>query len=340
MKVWMLIIVLAAITMASPGEGRTAEPIVIRFSHVVAEDTPKGKAAAFFKRRAEALTGARVRVDVYPNSTLYKDRDEMEALQLGAVQMLAPSLAKFGVLGMPEFEVFDLPYIFDGQASLERVTNGPIGRQLLASLGARGITGLAFWDNGFKSFSANTPIRKPEDLAGKRMRIQPSRVLEEQMIALGAVPQMMAFSEVYDALRIGVVDGTENPHSNLYSQRMHEVQKHIALTEHGYLGYAVITNRKFWDGLPRPVRRQLEQAVREASEYANRIAREENERAIEQVRAAGTTEIHRLDAAERKAFKDTLLPVHARMAERIGADLIKRIYAETGFDAAGVWPSE
>lgn len=335
MKDWMLVIVLAAVTMAGPGVGQAAEPIVIRFSHVVAEDTPKGKAAVFFKRRAEELTAGRVRVDVYPNSTLYKDRDEMEALQLGAVQMLAPSLAKFGVLGLPEFEIFDLPYIFEDAASLARVTEGPIGRELLDSLSARGITGLAFWDNGFKSFSANTPILEPEDLIGKRMRIQPSRVLEEQMLALGAIPQMMAFSEVYDALRIGVVDGTENPHSNLYSQRMHEVQKHLTVTEHGYLGYAVITNRKFWDGLPRAVRRQLEQALRDASEYANRIAREENERAIEMVTAAGTTKIHQLDAAGRKAFRDALLPVHARMAERIGARLIKRIYAETGFDPGG-----
>lgn len=334
MKVWMLVIVIATITMAGPGAGLAADPIMIRFSHVVAEDTPKGKAAAFFKRRAEELTAGRVRVEVYPNSTLYKDRDELEALQLGAVQMLAPSLAKFGMLGLPEFEVFDLPYIFDGEASLARVTNGPIGRQLLDALGARGIKGLAFWNNGFKSFSANTPILKPEDLVGKRMRIQPSRVLEEQMLLLGAIPQMMAFSEVYDALRIGVVDGTENPHSNLYSQHMHEVQKHITLTEHGYLGYVVITNRKFWDGLPRAVRRQLEQALQEASDYANRIAREENEHAIEQVRAAGTTEIHELDLAGRQAFRDALLPVHERMASRIGADLIKRIYAETGFDPA------
>ncbi|MBL8444930.1 MAG: TRAP transporter substrate-binding protein [Zoogloeaceae bacterium] len=335
MKVWMLVIVLAAITIAVPRAGQAADPIVIRFSHVVAEDTPKGKAAAFFKRRAEELTAGRVLVEVHPNSTLYKDRDELEALQLGAVQMLAPSLAKFGMLGLPEFEVFDLPYIFDDEVSLERVTNGPIGQQLLDSLGSRGIKGLAFWNNGFKSFSANTPILKPEDLSGKRMRIQSSRVLEEQMLALGAIPQMMAFSEVYDALRIGVVDGTENPHSNLYSQHMHEVQKHITLTEHGYLGYMVITNRKFWDGLPRAIRRQLEQALKEASEYANRIAREENERAIALVRAAGTTEIHQLDAAGRQAFRDALLPVHARMAPRIGADLIRRIYAETGFDPGG-----
>lgn len=329
MKYRMLMVMFALFALPA---GAAADPIVIRFSHVVAPDTPKGKAAEFFRDRVEELTRGRVRVEVYPNSSLYKDREEMEALQLGAVQMLAPSLAKFSVLGIAEFEVFDLPYIFDDGDALAKVTDGPIGQRLLASLESRGIKGLAFWDNGFKSFSANTPIRSPDDLQGKRMRIQASKVLEAQMLALGAVPHMMAFSEVYDALRIGIVDGTENPHSNLYTQRMHEVQKHLTLTEHGYLGYAVITNKKFWDGLPRGIRRDLERAMREASRYANRIAREENDRAIAAVRAAGTTEIHELDEQGRLAFKRALLPVHRSMAGRIGADLIGAIYKETGFD--------
>jgi len=215
MKYRMLLAVLAL--LAGTALPVSAEPIVIRFSHVVAPDTPKGKAADYFRLRAEELTQGRVRVEVHPNSTLYKDREELEALQLGAVQMLAPSLAKFGVLGLPEFEVFDLPYIFDDGQALTKVAQGRIGRRLMKSLETRGIKGLAFWDNGFKSFSANTPIRRPEDLVGKHMRIQSSKVLEAQMEALGAVPHMMAFSDVYQALRIGIVDGTENPHSNLYT---------------------------------------------------------------------------------------------------------------------------
>ncbi len=311
---------------------RADDPIVIRFSHVVAPDTPKGKGAEYFKLRAEALTGARVRVEVYPNSTLYKDREEMEALQLGVVQMLAPSLAKFSPLGLREFEVFDLPYIFDGYAALHKVTTGRIGRDLLALLEPRGIKGLAFWDNGFKSFSANTPIRSPADLAGKRMRIQSSKVLEEQMRALGAQPQEMAFSDAYDALRSGFVDGTENPHSNLYTQRMHEVQKHVALTEHGYLGYAVITNRRFWDALPRDIRRQLERAMEEATAYANRIAKEENDRALAAIRASGLTEVYEPSEDELTAFKRALVPVHEKMAGRIDEALIRAIYRETGFD--------
>jgi C4-dicarboxylate-binding protein DctP len=332
MKIRALLVGLVAVGLSAAAVA--ADPIVIKFSHVVAQDTPKGKAADKFKELAEKYTNGAVKVEVYANSTLYKDKEEMEALQLGAVQMLAPSLAKFGPLGVREFEVFDLPYIFDGYDALNKITQGPIGAQLLAKLEPKGIKGLAFWDNGFKSFSAHTPIRKPEDLRGKKMRIQSSKVLEEQMRELKALPQVMAFSEVYQALQTGVVDGTENPHSNLYTQKMHEVQEHMTLSDHGYLGYAVITNKKFWDGLPAEVRGQLEKAIKESTDYANQIAKEENDKALEAVRASGKTEIHTPTAEEKAAFKKALLPVHKKMASRIGADLIQSIYKETGFDPA------
>ncbi len=308
-----------------------AEPIVIKFSHVVAPNTPKGLGAQKFAELAEAYTDGAVRVEVYPNSSLYKDREEMEALQLGAVQLIAPSLAKFGPLRLHEFEVFDLPYLFDNAEALHKVTTGPLGARMLESLESRGVTGLAFWDNGFKSFSANTPIRLPEDLKGKRMRIQSSKVLDAQMRALGAIPLVTAFSEVVQALRAGVVDGTENPHSNFYTQRMYEVQKHMTLTAHGYLGYAVITNQKFWAELPGGIRSALERAMRETTDYTNRIARAENDKALEAVRATGMTEIHAPTEAERDAFKRALLPVHEQMAKRIGPALIEAIYEETGF---------
>ena len=310
------------------------QPITIKFSHVVANDTPKGKAADFFAKKAAELTKGRVKVDVYGNSTLYKDKEEMEALQLGAVQMLAPSLAKFGPLGVKEFEVFDLPFIFDNDAELHKVTQGPVGKQLLGKLEAKGIKGLSFWDNGFKSFSANKPLKTPADFKGVKMRIQSSKVLEAQMRSIGALPQVMAFSAVYQALQTGVVDGTENPHSNLYTQKMHEVQKHMTLTEHGYLGYAVITNKKFWDGLPADVRGQLEQAMKEATVYANMIAKDENDAALEAVRKSGKTQIYTPTPAERLAFKKAMAKVHKEMESRIGKQTIEVVYKETGFDPA------
>ena len=332
MKIRSLLVGLVAVGLSSVA--LAAEPIVIKFSHVVAQDTPKGKAAEKFRELAEQYTKGAVKVEVYPNSTLYKDKEEMEALQLGAVQLLAPSLAKFGPLGVREFEVFDLPYIFDGYEALNKITQGAVGQQLLAKLEPKGIRGLAFWDNGFKSFSANTPITKPEDLRGKKMRIQSSKVLEEQMREVKSLPQVMAFSEVYQALQSGVVDGTENPHSNLYTQKMHEVQKHMTLTDHGYLGYAVITNKKFWDGLPAEIRTQLDKAMVESTAYANQIAKEENDKSLEAVRASGKTEIHTPTAEEKAAFKKAFAPVHKKMESRIGAELIQSIYKETGFDPA------
>jgi C4-dicarboxylate-binding protein DctP len=310
----------------------TGAQTVIKFSHVVASDTPKGKASEFFAKRSGELTKGKVKVEVYANSALYKDKEEMEALQIGAVQMLAPSLAKFGPLGVKEFEVFDFPFIFDDTSDLHRITQGPIGASLLAKLEPRGIKGLAFWDNGFKSFSANTPIKLPADLKGKKFRIQSSKVLEEEIRAVGGIPQVMAFSEVYQALETGVVDGTENPISNFYTQKMHEVQKHLSLTNHGYLGYAVIVNKKFWDELPADVRGQLEQAMKEATIYANKIAEEENFQALEAVRKSGKTTVYMPTKEERMALKKAMAPVHIKMADRVGRDLLQSIYKETGFD--------
>jgi C4-dicarboxylate-binding protein DctP len=321
-------LVLAASAALTALPALAADPIIIKFSHVVAPGTPKGKGADKFKELAEKYTEGKVVVEVYPNSQLYKDKEELEALQLGAVQMLAPSLAKFGPLGVKEFEVFDLPYIFPTYDGLHNVTKGPVGKELLDLLQAKGITGLAYWDNGFKIMSANSPLLTPADFLGLKMRIQSSKVLEAEMNALGAVPQVMAFSEVYQALQTGVVDGTENPPSNMFTQKMNEVQKHATVSNHGYLGYAVIVNKKFWDDLPADVRTNLEKAMSEATDYANSIAKEENDKALEAMKAAGTTEFHELTEEERTEWINALTPVHTEMAERIGADLIAKVQAE------------
>jgi C4-dicarboxylate-binding protein DctP len=326
-------IVLAVLAIAlAIGAAHAQQPIVIKFSHVVAENTPKGKGALRFKELAESRSKGRVKVEVYPNSQLFKDGEEMQMLQLGNVQMLAPSVSKFGPLGAREFEIFDLPYIFDTYENLHRVTSGPIGQNLFRKLDSKGIIGLAYWDNGFKQMSANKPLRTPADFRGLKMRIQSSKVLDSQMRALGATPQVMAFSEVYQALQTGVVDGTENPPSNLYTQKMHEVQKYLAMSDHGVVEYAVIVNKKFWEGLPADVRRTLEGAMTDATQYANAIAKQENEDALAKVKAAGKTEIIVLTPEQKKAWKKALLRVHREHEAAIGKDLIQQIYKETGFD--------
>jgi C4-dicarboxylate-binding protein DctP len=317
-----------ALSLAVPVAAQ--DKIVIKFSHVVAPDTPKGKAAAKFEELAEAYTNGAVDIEVYPNSQLYKDKEEMEALQLGAVQMLAPSLAKFGPLGVQDFEVFDLPFIFADYDALRKVTQGDVGKALLDKLQDKGIAGLAYWDNGFKIMSANSPLKTPDDFLGLKMRIQSSKVIEAQMNALGAVPQVMAFSEVYQALQTGVVDGTENPPSNMYTQKMHEVQTHATVSNHGYLGYAVIVNKQFWDGLDPAVREGLEKAMAESTDYANQIAKEENDKALEAMKSAGTTEFYELTPEERAVWTEALAPVHDEMAERIGAETIAAVKGALG----------
>jgi C4-dicarboxylate-binding protein DctP len=334
MKPGKLVILGAATSLALlfMGGATAQQPVVIKFSHVVAVDTPKGKGAEFFKKLVEERTRGAVKIEVYPNSQLYKDGEEMEALQLGSVHMLAPSLAKFGPLGVREFEVFDLPYMFDNYDELHKVTEGPVGKLLFDKLGSKGIVGLAYWDNGFKVMSANKPLHLPANFKGMKMRIQSSKVIEAQMRALGAIPQVMAFSEVYQALQTGVVDGTENPPSNFATQKMYEVQKYLTVSDHGYLGYAVIVNKKFWDGLPAPTRGTLEGAMKDATKFANDIAKKENDDAMALVKQSGRTEIYTPTAPERAAWKKALTPVHREMESRIGADIIKSVYKVTGFE--------
>lgn len=319
-----LLLALSVATMACANALAQA-PILIKFSHVVTADTPKGQAADKFKELAEKYTKGRVKVEVYPNSTLYKDKEEMEALQLGAVQMLAPSLSKFGPLGVKEFEVFDIPYIFPFKSVLYKVTEGPIGKGLLKKLDSKGITGLAYWDNGFKVMSANKPLLHPADFKGLKMRIMSSKVLDDQMRVLGANPQVMAFSEVYQGLQTGVVDGTENPPSNLFTQKMYEVQSDVTMSNHGYLGYAVIVNKKFWDGLPADIRTELEKAMAEATAFEKNAAQRDNDLALEAVRKSGKTKIHELTDAEQAEWRQALLPVQDHMASRVGKDLIDSI---------------
>jgi len=321
--------VLAAFALSAPAAAQ--QPIVIKFSHVVAVNTPKGLGAERFKQLAEERTKGRVKVEVYPNSSLFKDGEEMEALQLGSVQLLAPSLAKFGPLGAREFEVFDLPYMFDNTAELHKVTEGPVGAALFKKLEPKGIVGLAYWDNGFKMMSANKPIRVPADYKGLKMRIQSSKVLGDEMKALGAIPQVMAFSEVYQAMQTGVVDGSENTPSNMFTQKHHEVQKYIAETNHGYIGYAVIANKKFWDGLPPDIRTTLEGAMRDATKYSNDIAQKENDDALEGIRKSGKSEVIKLTADQKSAMKKALVQVHKENESRVGKDTLAEVYKATGY---------
>jgi len=323
-----------AVTAFLPLQATAQQPLVIKFSYTIAPDTPKGKAAQRFKELVEAKTQGKVKIDVYPNASLYKDKEEIEALQVGAVQILAPAVSKFGPMGVREFEAFDLPYLFDGEAALDKVLEGPIGADLLKRLEPQGVIGLAYWTSGFRGLSANKPLKAPADARGLKFRIPSSKVLDAEIRAIGAVPQVMASSEVYQGLQTGVVDGTEATPSNLYTQKLYEVQKNFTLTNHSALVYAVIVNKDFWQGLPPATRATLETAMKEATAYGNSLAAKENEDALVALRKSGKTQVHEPTEAERTAWKKALVKVHKETAPKIGPELIQSIYKTTGFDPA------
>src|SRR5262249_26883912 len=269
------------------------------------------------------------KVEVYPNAPLDKEKEELEALQLGGVEMLAPSNPKFGPIGVKDFEVFDLPYLLPNKTALRKVTEGPLGKAMLKKLETKGMVGLAYWDNGFKEMSANRPLRMPEDYKGLKFRIQSSKVLEAQFRALGAIPQVMAFSEVYQALQTGVVDGQENTPSNMYTQKFHEVQKYTTLTEHGYIGYVVVVNKKFWDDLPADIRTQLTKAMDEATVYSNDISEKENAEGLDDIKKSGKTELITPTAAESPAMRTPMQPPRQQEAGRVGKQLIDDVVKAT-----------
>lgn len=299
-----------------------AAPIIIKYSHVVAENTPKGKAARKFKEVAEQKLPGKVEVQVFPNSQLFGDGKELEALLLGDVQIIAPSLAKFGKY-TTKLQIFDLPFLFNDMAALDRFQASPEGQSLLDSMESKGIKGLGYLHNGLKQLSANVPLRKPEDAKGLKFRIQSSDVLEAQFKAVGGNPQKISFSEVYQALQTGVVDGTENPWSNIYSKKFHEVQKYIMESNHGALDYMVITNAKWWDGLPADVRKGLSEAMAESIAYGNKVADEETADFRQKVINENKAQVIALTKDEVKAWRQAMKPVWKQFEDDIGADLIK-----------------
>jgi C4-dicarboxylate-binding protein DctP len=313
---------IAAAIFIAPAMAMAQSPIIIKFSHVVANDTPKGKGALKFKELAEKYTDGKVKIEVYPNSQLFKDKEEIEALQLGSVQMLAPSTAKFAPLGAKEFEALDLPWLFKDEATYTSAMKGPVGKWLFQKLESKGITGLAYWDNGFHMVSANRPLLKPSDFEGLKFRISGSKIADQYFRLLGSIPQIMAFSEVYQALQTGVVDGCENTASNYLTQKFFEVQKDITVSYHAHLQYAVIVNSKFWKGLPPDIRQQLDKAMDEATDYTNSIAVKENDDALAEIKKAGKSTLHYLTDDQRQAWQVAMQPTYKWAKGRVGGEVL------------------
>lgn len=308
--------------LAMPMLASAQAPIVIKFSHVVADQTPKGQGALKFKELAEKKFPGRVTVQVFPNSQLFGDGKELEALLLGDVQLIAPSLSKFDRY-TKKVQVFDLPFLFDDIAAVDAFQAGPKGQELLGSMVSRGLRGLGYWHNGMKQMSTNKDkLVRPEDVKGLKFRIQASDVLEAQFRALNASPQKMSFSEVYQGLQTGVVDGQENTWSNIYSQKFFEVQKTIAETNHGVIDYMVVTNAKWWDALPADIRKGLGEAMIEATAHANKLANDFNELDRKKIADAGKAKIQKLTKEDVAVWRKAMEPVWKKFEGEIGRDVI------------------
>lgn len=325
-------LVFSVVALCFAGGVHAQQPIVIKFSHVVSSDAAKGVAAIYFKKLAEERTGGRVRIDVHPKGELYTDNEELHALRSGDVQMLAPSVSKFGQIGVPQFEIFDIPYLIDSDEAWQKATQGPVGRQLLARLEPKGSVGLGYWSAGLKHMSANKPLRRPEDAQRLKMRIQLSEVIRMQMREIRAIPQTTVFSDVYEGLRAGVFDGTENPVTTFYRSRFDRVQRYLTLTGHGYLGYAVIANKRFWDGLPPDIRSALETAVADTARYQSAMIGNADKQAIEAIARGGKTKVIRLDARELAAWKKALAGVALLAEARVGRENVVDLRKELGIE--------
>lgn len=314
-------LILAAGLMAF-GLSATAAPLVIKYSHVVADQTPKGQAALKFKELAEKKLAGKVEVQVFPNSQLFGDGKEMEALALGDVQIIAPSLSKFAKY-TKKLQVFDLPFLFDDIEAVDRFQSSKEGQELLSSMTGKGIVGLGYLHNGMKQLSANKAMPTPAEAKGLKFRIQPSDVLEAQFKAVGANPQKLAFAEVYQALQTGVVDGQENTWSNIYSKKFHEVQKYIMNSNHGLIDYMVVANGKWWSGLPVDVQKGLMEAMKESIAFGNKVATDEDDAFKAKVVADNKAKVLALNKEQTAAWRAAMKPVWKQFEGEIGADLIK-----------------
>lgn len=301
-----------------------AKPLVVKFSHVVANDTPKGKAALYLKKIVEERTDGRMKVEVYPNASLYGDREAIEALQMNAIQLAAPSFSKFTGF-VPELQIFDLPFLFNDSEHLHKVLDGEVGQKILELVSQKGLVGLAYWDNGFKQISdKQRPLVKPSDAEGLKFRIMSSKVLEEQFKVIGANPQVLPFSEVYSALQQGVVDGQENTLSNIYTKKFHEVQNYLTISNHGYLGYLLVTNKIFMNKLPDDLKEIFLGAVKDATEYAREIAKEVNQDYLEKIKESGKVEIIQLTPEQRQVWKEKMMEIYPEFYDVIGEELIQK----------------
>ena len=314
---------LSALLLAAPV---LAGPIVIKFSHVVAENTPKGQMANKFRDLVNKRLAGKVLVEVYPNSQLFGDNKVLEAMLLGDVQMAAPSLSKFSRYTR-KLQLYDLPFLFKDMAAVDRFQHGRWGQELLHSIDSKGLVGLGYLHNGLKQLSASKPLRVPADARGLKFRIMSSDVLAAQFKALGAIPLKKPFSEVFTLLQTRAIDGQENTWSNIYSKKFYEVQPYITESNHGLLDYMVVTSAEFWNGLPDDIRAGIKSALDEAIAFGNQVAADKARSDRQKIIDSKRSQVIELTPAERAQWVEVMKPVWKQFEGQIGKELIDAAYA-------------
>ena len=311
-----------AVAASTANAACDAGEVVVKLSHVTGGTThPKVVAANNLAERINTELNGQMCMEIYPSSTLFGDSKELEALLLGDVQVLAPSLSKFGSY-TKKLGVYDLPFIFQDIDAAIRFTNSSTGKDLLNSMEDVGFVGLGYWMSGMKYFSANKPLLEPSDAAGLKFRVQTSDVAKAMIAAMGASPQPMAFSEVYGALQTGVVDGQENTWSNIYTKKFFEVQDGTTETNHQLLAYFFMTSSEFLDSLDADLRADFLRISDEVTQQANlNVKKAEATNRANILKAGG--EIRSLTPAQRANWVEAMKPVWGQFEDEIGADIVK-----------------
>ena len=317
----LLVSLMVAVALAASASMAMAEPIVIKFSHVVAENTPKGQMANKFKALVDERLSGKVVVEVFPNSQLFGDNKVLEVMLLGDVQMAAPALSKFEKYTQ-SLQIFDLPFLFKNMTAVEKFQQGPVGQKMLMSMQKKGLIGLGYLHNGMKQISSNSPLRVPADAKDKKFRIMTSDVLAAQYEAVGAMPLKKPFSEVFTLLQTKAIDGQENTWSNIYSKKFFEVQPYITESDHGVLDYLVVTSAAFWMDLPEDIRGEVKTALDEAIAFGNEVSARKAIDDRQKIVDSKRSEIIVLSDAERQLWVDAMKPVWKKFENKIGKEYI------------------
>jgi tripartite ATP-independent transporter DctP family solute receptor len=322
----MLVAVLLVMSVATLAGASNVE-FKLKFAHESPTSNARHKAAVYFAEQVEKNTDGRVQVTVYHSGQLGGERQLIEALTIGGVDFTVAGAGMFAAYA-PALELIEMPYVFPDYETAHRVIDGPIGQKLTAPLIERGIRVLAFWENGFRHITNNVrPINGPADLKGIKIRTNKSKMRMETFSAFGASPVPIDFPELYMALSQGVVDGQENPLSNIYPSKFYEVQKYLSMTGHVYGALPMAVSERAWNKLPADLQEGIRKAAIEAGAYHRALIQEEDNSLLEALKEEGM--IVNVPPSL-KPFQEIALQIWATKEAEFGKELVEELLRAAG----------